>query len=139
MHDETLCMGKEREIYQTQESALKYQVKVKQNMQENTKYSYYWKCKYCNMVNDWKDKTCSYCGSPRGKATVRHTDRKCVLSNYGCDREVLTFPFEPSDDIDKEPTVSNYDVPFLDSGLRLYQACLIWFGFLFVLALLCWR
>lgn len=24
-----------------------------------------WKCKYCETINDWNDKKCSNCGSPR--------------------------------------------------------------------------
>ena len=26
-----------------------------------------WICGYCNTVNDWGNKTCHYCGSPRRK------------------------------------------------------------------------
>jgi len=43
------------------------------------RYSYYWRCKYCNLVNDWKDKTCSHCGSLRGKTTLKHLDEECHL------------------------------------------------------------
>jgi hypothetical protein len=29
-----------------------------------------WKCEYCNLVNDWNDKTCQTCGSSRSDPDI---------------------------------------------------------------------